>query len=68
MARSGRVELSNQQLRTWIGEDKPSVSNEKLAVLSALVDIPNMEASAAALGAKTAVTVSNPAMAIIDTD
>jgi len=37
MACSGRVELSNEQLHTWIGEDKSSVSNEKLAVLSDLV-------------------------------
>ncbi|MFM8390570.1 MAG: TetR/AcrR family transcriptional regulator, partial [Actinomycetota bacterium] len=44
MARYGRVELLNQQLRTWIGDDMSRVSNEKLVVLSALYDIPNMEA------------------------
>ena len=68
MARYGRVELLNQQLRAWIGNDMSRVSNEKLVVLSALYDIPNMEAMNAALGPKTAVTVAKAAIAIIDAD
>lgn len=68
MARYGRVELLNQQLRAWIGDDMSRVSDEKLVVLSTLFDIPNMEAMSAALGKKAAVTVANAAMAIIDAD
>ena len=68
MARYGRVELLNQQLRAWIGNDIPRVPNEKLVVLSALFDIPNMEAMSAALGKKAAATIANAAMAIIDAD
>lgn len=68
MARYGRVELLNQQLRKWIGDDMARVSNEKLVVLSALFDIPNMEAMGAALGKKTAATVARAAVAIIEGD
>jgi len=66
MARYGRVELLNQQLRNWIGKDISRVSDEKLVVLSLLYDIPNMESVSAALGDKAAATVANAAMAIID--
>lgn len=66
MARYGRVELLNQQLRKWIGEDIERISDEKLVVLSALFDIPNMEAMRAALGNRAATTIANAAMAIID--
>lgn len=66
MARYGRVELLNQQLRAWIGKDMTRVSDEKLVVLSALFDIPNMEAMSAALGKKAAVTIAHAAIAIIE--
>ena len=68
MARYGRVELLNQQLRKWIGDDMARVSNEKLVVLSALFDVPNMEAMSAALGKKAAATVARAAIAIIEGD
>lgn len=68
MARFGRVELLNRQLRAWIGDDMSRVSDEKLVVLSALFDIPNMEAMSAALGKKAAATVANAALAIILAD
>lgn len=68
MARFGRVELLNQQLRRWIGDDISRVSDEKLVVIAALFDIPNMEAMSAALGKRTATTVANAAMAIINAD
>lgn len=66
MARYGRVELLNQQLRNWIGKDISRVSDEKLVVLSLLYDIPNMESVSAALGDKAAATLADAAMAIID--
>lgn len=66
MARFGRVELLNQQLRAWIGDDISRVSDEKLVVISALFDVPNMEAMSAALGKKAAATVAAAAMAIIE--
>lgn len=66
MARYGRIELLNEQLRTWIGDDIDRISDEKLVVLSALFDIPNMEAMSAALGDRAAATVAAAAMAIID--
>lgn len=66
MARFGRVELLNQQLRAWIGDDMSRVSDEKLVVISALFDVPNMEAMSAALGKKAAATVAAAAMAIIE--
>ncbi|MEY2969372.1 MAG: hypothetical protein RIQ64_1999 [Actinomycetota bacterium] len=68
MARYGRVELLNQQLRAWIGDDISRVSDEKLVVLSALFDIPNMESMSAALGKRAAATVANAAMAIVETN
>ena len=68
MARYGRVELLTQQLRNWIGDDMPRVSNEKLVVLSTLFDVPNMEAMSAALGEKAATTVARAAIAIIEGD
>jgi hypothetical protein len=68
MARYGRVELLNQQLRAWIGDDISRVSDEKLVVISALFDIPNMEAMSSALGKKAASIVAAAAMAIIETD
>ena len=68
MARYGRMELLNQQLRKWIGDDMPRVSNEKLVVLSTLFDVPNMEAMSAALGKKAAATVARAAIAIIEGD
>jgi AcrR family transcriptional regulator len=68
MARFGRVELLNQQLRAWIGDDISRVSDEKMVVLSALFDVPNMEAMSAALGKKAAATVAAAAMAIIETN
>ncbi|MFZ9697281.1 MAG: TetR family transcriptional regulator [Ilumatobacteraceae bacterium] len=68
MARYGRVELLNQQLRAWIGDDMARVSDEKLVVLSALFDIPNMESMSAALGKRAAATVANAAMAIVETN
>lgn len=66
MARYGRVELLNQQLRSWIGDDIKRISDEKLVVLSALFDLPNMEAMNAALGKRAAATIANAAMAIIN--
>ena len=66
MARYGRIELLNQQLRNWIGKDISRVSDEKLVVLSLLYDIPNMESVSAALGDKAAATLADAAMAIID--
>lgn len=66
MARYGRVELLNQQLRTWLGGDIARVSDEQLVVLSTLLDIPNMEAMSVALGPRAAATVAAAAMAIID--
>ena len=66
MARYGRVELLNQQLRKWLGDDINKVSDEKMVVLSTLLDIPNMEAMSAALGKRAAATIANAAMAIIN--
>ena len=66
MARYGRVELLNQQLRKWLGDDIKRVSDEKLVVLSTLLDIPNMEAMSAALGPRAAATIAGAAMAIIN--
>jgi len=66
MARYGRVELLNQQLRKWLGDDIKRVSDEKLVVLSTLLDIPNMEAMSVALGPRAAATIAGAAMAIIN--
>lgn len=68
MARYGRVELLNQQLRAWIGNDMARVSDEKLVVLSTLFDLPNVEAMSAALGKKAAAVVAAAAIAIILAD
>jgi AcrR family transcriptional regulator len=68
IARYGRIEMSNQQLRAWIGNDMPRVADEKLVVLSTLYDIPNIEAMSAALGTNAAVTIANAAIAIIEGD
>jgi len=66
MARYGRVELLNQQLRKWLGDDINRISDEKLVVLSTLLDIPNMEAMSIALGKQASSTIAAAAMAIID--
>ena len=66
MARYGRVELLNQQLRRWLGDDIRRVSDENLVVLSTLLDIPNMEAMSAALGKHAVATITDAAMAIIN--
>ena len=66
MARYGRVELLNQQLRKWLGDDINRISDEKLVVLSTLLDIPNMKAMSIALGKQASSTIAAAAMAIID--
>jgi AcrR family transcriptional regulator len=67
-ARYGRIELLNQQLREWIGDDMTQVSDEKFVVLSALFDFPNILAMSATLGRKATVTIANAAIAIIGAD
>jgi AcrR family transcriptional regulator len=68
LTRFGRIDLLNRQLRNWLGDDLKRISDEKLVVLSALFDVPNMEALNAALGEKTAQTVARAALAIINAD
>lgn len=68
LARFGRIELLNNQLRTWLGDDLKRVSDEKLVVLSVIFDVPNMEAISSALGKETAETIARAALAIIEAD
>jgi AcrR family transcriptional regulator len=65
-ARYGRIALLNDQLKKWIGPDLPRVPDEKLVILSHLLDFPSLEAISAALGESTAEVVSNAALGIID--
>lgn len=68
MARFGRVALLTDQLKLWLGSDLEHVSDEKLVVLSRMLDFPALEAVSAALGDRTAEVVSNAALAIINAD
>lgn len=68
MARYGRVELLNAQLKEWIGPDLPRVSDAKLVVLAVLFDVPNIESIRVALGTTAAATLARAAMAVIGND
>lgn len=68
MARWGRVDLLNNQLKKWIGDDMSRVSDAKLVVLSLIFDIPNVESAKASLGATASATLARAAIAIIDAD
>ena len=65
-ARYGRVALLNDQLKKWLGDDLKRVSDEKLVVLSSMLDIPSLEGITAALGDATCETVARAAVAIIE--
>lgn len=65
-ARYGRVVLLNDQLKAWLGNDLSRVSDEKLVVLSRMLDIPSLEAMTAALGDRTPDVVARAAVAIIE--
>lgn len=67
-ARFGRVVLLNEQLKKWLGSDLARLSDEKLVVISRMLDIPSLEAMSAALGDKTADVVARAAVAIIEAD
>ena len=67
-ARFGRVALLNDQLKIWLGSDLQQISDEKLVILSQMLDFPSLEAISAALGDHTAAVVSNAAVGIINAD
>ena len=67
-ARFGRVALLDDQLKKWLGTDLERVPDEKLVVISQMLDFPSLEAINAALGDHTAEVVSNAVVGIINAD
>lgn len=68
IARYGRIEILNQQLKRWLGPDLARTSDEKLVVISAMYELMNIEALSSVLGDKTPDTLARAAVAIIDAD
>lgn len=66
VTRYGRIALLNDQLKAWLGDDLARISDEKLVVLSLLLDIPALEATSAALGDRTPDVVARAAVAVIE--
>lgn len=65
-ARYTRSVLLADQLKKWIGDDLPRISEEKLCLIALMYDIPNMLSMHALVGDKAARVVTDAALAIID--
>ena len=68
VARYGRVALLADQLKTWLGPDLKRVPDEKLVVISQMLDFPSLEAVSAALGDRAAKVVADAVLGIINAD